>query len=220
LLYQPTDNYKNANKFNQKDKLIEYIRKNLDINLDIFIVNKKTDISKYESILDTNKLNNNNLANFPIRKTLASFKITSFLRKYNKDYLNIKISSQKVYLELGWGFNEKVYQEALKRELIETYPYYSIVSEVPRTIYYKGYPLGDGVYIRSDILITNRTTNKQILLELKADQASITSIKKARQQLSRYLSNNINQSENLKTGIVIIFPDKSGCQPMLKVIKN
>ena len=141
------------------------------------------------------------------KMNMASYRITAFIRSMDKIQRDVIISSKQVYNELGWGYNEKVFQEALKRELDEKG--YRIITEVPRTLYYKNYPLGDGVYVRTDMVVEtrNKGKNKKLILELKADQGSMFGLKKAKQQLIRYLSKNVNAGNR---GMVILFPDKPG----------
>lgn len=64
----------------------------------------------------------------------------------------------KVYNALGYGFLEKVYQNALVIELREAC--FEVDSELPVTVFYKGYNVGD---FRADLLV-----DKEIFLELKA----------------------------------------------------
>ena len=141
-----------------------------------------------------------------LKETIAAYKITMFIRTRDKIQRDVICASREVYKILGWGYNEKVFQESVKRELEEKG--YRIITEVPRTLTYKGFPLGDGVYVRTDMVVQSRNgPNKSIILELKVDQGSIGGVKKAKQQLIRYLSNNVNAG---KRGIVIIFPDRAG----------
>jgi GxxExxY protein len=141
------------------------------------------------------------------RKTMAAYKITAFIRISDKIQRDVITSSRMVYNELNWGYNEKVYQEGVKRELEEKG--YRVITEVPRTLTYKGFPLGDGVYVRTDMVIQtrNETNNKTMILELKADQGSQIGLKKAKQQLIRYLSSNVKAGHR---GMVILFPDRNG----------
>jgi GxxExxY protein len=137
----------------------------------------------------------------------AAFIITRSFRiiiaKFSRIAFICRNCAISAYKELSWGWQEKVCQEALKIELIERG--LRVKSEIPRTIIYKGQPLGDGVYSRTDVEVFDPISNTSILLELKADQASASTVKKARQQLARYMT---NLSYSPTYGMVIIFPDK------------
>ena len=143
------------------------------------------------------------------RQMIARAKIASLVRvsPYRLQLSDCKRLSKIVYQNLDWGWNEKVYQEALKYEL--TGAGYQVVSEIPQTIVYQGVELGDGINVRTDLLVTERISGRKLLLELKADMASPSSIRKAVQQCRRYL-----RMKKIPIGLVINFPDK----PNQKVI--
>jgi GxxExxY protein len=63
-----------------------------------------------------------------------------------------------VYNNLGMGFLEKCYEEALKIELSGTG--LSVETQVPITVYYKGQIIGE---YRADMIV-----EKRVLVELKA----------------------------------------------------
>ena len=101
------------------------------------------------------------------RETLASYTITKLVRvaSYRNMLLQCRHRARIVYKNLDWGWNEKVYQEALKYEL--GCVNYQVVSEIPQTIIYQGIELGDGINARTDLLVTHRDTGQRLLLELK-----------------------------------------------------
>lgn len=140
----------------------------------------------------------------PLREYYAALRITAFIRVQNQMMRDVEISAKEVYRVLGWGWNEKAFQEALKMELDDRG--YRVTSEIPHTIMYKGRPMGDGVNVRTDILVETRTTpTKQLLLELKADAATPASLLKAKQQCLRYL-----QLKGYPSGMVVNFPERAG----------
>lgn len=117
---------------------------------------------------------------------------------------SIEDSAQKVYRQLGWGWQESVYREALVRELGEN----GLIcqEEIPSPIYYNGYPLSN-VNCRLDILATEPKSKLEVIIELKADAATKMTMIKAYQQCLRYLNN------TKKTyGMVINFPEKNNRQ--------
>ena len=65
--------------------------------------------------------------------------------------------------------------------------------------------MGDGVNVRSDILVEDRTTGQQLLLELKAVPASNSTMEKAVQQCRRYL-----KLKKYPSGMVVNFPSGGG----------
>lgn len=136
---------------------------------------------------------------------IASIIITRFIRCYPKYKLikKIKECANNVYSELSHGWNEKVYQEALKIELSIMCPEINISSEVTNSISYKNKLLGDGVYIRNDIKIMDSKFNNLLLLELKSIVSNKSNIEKAVNQCKRYL-----RLVGMNVGLVINFPDK------------
>jgi GxxExxY protein len=152
------------------------------------------------------------------RKTLAAFTISKFIRVLSdqKTVRMVGEAVQTVYRELDWGWGEKVYQEALKIELdMLSNGQLQICSEIPHTIHYRGVSMGDGVNARTDILIRDRSTQKKMLLELKAISGEKSSINKGRQQCIRYL-----RMMKLPIGMVINFPDKQDSKPYITVVYN
>ena len=101
-------------------------------------------------------------------------------------------AAMAVHQELGNGFLEAVYQEALAKEFqLQSIPY---KREIPLKIYYKNEPL-DKYYI-ADFICYN-----EIIIELKA-LSSITSEHLG--QVLNYLS-----ATKLKLGLIINFGKKS-----------
>jgi GxxExxY protein len=137
------------------------------------------------------------------RRMMAMAKVFSIIQVsvYLKNLTDCKRLAKVVYQNLEWGWNEKVYQEALKYELGGIG--YQVVSEIPQTIVYRGVELGDGINVRTDLIVTDRNNGRQLLLELKADMASPVSLRKATQQCRRYL-----RMKKIPIGLVINFPDK------------
>ena len=139
------------------------------------------------------------------QQILAGHTIARLLRvsPYRHMLSVCRLRSTQVYQNLDWGWNEKVYQEALKHELLLAG--YQVVSEIPHTIIYQGVELGDGINARTDLLVTERTTGRRLLLELKADMASALGLRRAVQQCRRYL-----RMKQIPLGLVVNFPDKPG----------
>ena len=81
----------------------------------------------------------------------------------------------KVYNELGFGFLEKVYENALLIELkncgLES------VKQIPIEVYYQGYPVGN--YF-ADIIVNNK-----VIIEIKAGEGSLIEVHEL--QLINYL---------------------------------
>jgi len=96
----------------------------------------------------------------------------------------------KVYNTLGFGFLEKVYQRALIIELTETG--FEVDSELPVTVYYKGYNVGD---FRADLLV-----DKVIFLELKANEKLVPGDEN---QLINYL-----KATEIELGLLLNFGKK------------
>lgn len=107
-------------------------------------------------------------------------------------------ASKVVYKEMGWGWGESAYREALSLELEARG--YRCSQEVSVPIIYKGRELSH-VNCRIDILAY--LEEKGIIIELKADSASRMSMDRAWCQCQRYLRITGNH-----LGIVINFPDK------------
>jgi len=72
-------------------------------------------------------------------------------------------AARRVYLELGWGWREDAYREALARDLQELG--LTVAVEVAMPIYYKGTALSH-VSVRWDMVVEGC-----VLVELKAVQA-------------------------------------------------
>ncbi|MCK9237713.1 MAG: GxxExxY protein [Thiopseudomonas sp.] len=93
----------------------------------------------------------------------------------------------EVFRNLGAGFLEAVYQQALLRELREAG--LSAVPEQPINVYYKGEVVGE---YRADIIVENK-----VLLELKAQTALPPT---AEPQLLNYL-----KATEIKIGLLVNF---------------
>lgn len=93
----------------------------------------------------------------------------------------------KVYNTLGYGFLEKVYENALYYELINNGMVCS--KQVPITVYYEGIRFGD---YYADIVVEN-----DIILELKAAEAIA---EEHEHQLINYLI-----STNIEVGLLLNF---------------
>jgi GxxExxY protein len=112
-----------------------------------------------------------------------------------KIYNEMTRLSNSVYYELGWGWREDVYREALAYELRQAN--HLVEAEVTSPIVYKDRPL-QYVNFRIDLLVDRDT-----VLELKACTGDGRTIIKAHQQCLRYL-----KMKKLGFGMVIIFPEK------------
>lgn len=93
----------------------------------------------------------------------------------------------KVYNTLGYGFLEKVYENALYYELINNGMVCS--KQVPITVYYEGIRFGD---YYADIVVEN-----DIILELKAAEAIA---EEHEHQLINYL-----KATNIEVGLLLNF---------------
>jgi len=96
----------------------------------------------------------------------------------------------KVYNALGFDFLEKVYMNALIIELREAG--FEVESELPVTVYYKGYDVGD---FRADLLV-----DREIFLELKAIEKLVLSDEN---QLINYL-----KATEIEVGLLLNFGKK------------
>lgn len=106
----------------------------------------------------------------------------------NKDVTRVVIGAAfDVHNELGSGFNEKVYENALVHELQQLR--FGVQQQYPIPVYYKQQPVGNYV---ADLLV-----NKNVLCEIKAaDKVSI----QHEMQLVNYLA-----ATGLDTGLLINF---------------
>jgi GxxExxY protein len=100
----------------------------------------------------------------------------------------------KVYSTLGFGFLEKVYENALYHELINQGLFCQ--KQVPVTVYYQGFAVGD---YYADIIVENK-----IILELKAAE---TLVEEHELQLINYL-----KATNIEIGLLLNF----GKEPQIK----
>ena len=134
-----------------------------------------------------------NTSTEPFNLTRINRKIVYSFR-YSRTMTHIKALANNVYMELGPGYCESVYQEALIIELRNAG--YSVSSEISVPILYKGVALS-GHCDRLDIIV-----NGHIILELKAsmNEPSIEHMN----QLRRYF----NSFTHGKCGAVICFPNK------------
>jgi GxxExxY protein len=111
---------------------------------------------------------------------------------FKDESYNIIGAAMTVHNELGSGFLEAVYQEALEKEFItQCIPY---KREIPLSIYYKGELL-------SNKYIADFICYDKIVIELKA-VSSISSEHKA--QIINYL-----KATNMELGIIINFGESS-----------
>ena len=95
--------------------------------------------------------------------------------------------------ELGFHYKENIYQSALYLEM--NLKGYITQTEVIAPIIYKGYYLG---FERADIVVYNKEGKITNIMELKSQNARITS--KEINQLRKYLKN-----LNCETGILVNF---------------
>ena len=100
----------------------------------------------------------------------------------------------KVHSELGPGFNEKIYQNALKITLKEVELKYETEKEF--TVYFKNKKIG---HLRLDLIVENK-----VIVEIKALTGNIPEVFKY--QVLSYL-----KVSNLHTGLLVNFGNKS-CQ--------
>lgn len=151
------------------------------------------------------------------RQILASYVITRIMRAaaYRTILSKVREAAKTVYQTLDWGWNEKHYQEALKTELDGLAgQYWTICSEIPHTISYGGRPMGDGVNVRTDILLTQRRhPGRRIILELKAVSEGRSAMLKAVQQCKRYIT-----MLDIPVGMVINFPDRPSLRPKTQLV--
>jgi len=115
-----------------------------------------------------------------------------------------------VYVNLGPGYCEGVYQEALLFELRSKG--YKVSSEITVPIMYKGNPLSGNHSNRIDIVVQLQDGPK-IILELKATTGKIS--KEHIIQLKRYLKS----CKNCHWGVIINFPNKD-FKPNTSLVKK
>ena len=94
------------------------------------------------------------------------------------------------YNQLGYGFLEKVYENAISLELSSRG--FSISRQVPISVYYKGENVGD---FYADIIV-----NDKILLELKAAEDIVPA---HRNQVINYL-----KATRIEVGLLLNFGEK------------
>ena len=94
------------------------------------------------------------------------------------------------YNQLGYGFLEKVYENAISLELSSRG--FSISRQVPISVYYKGENVGD---FYADIIV-----NDKILLELKAAEDIVPA---HRNQIINYL-----KATRIEVGLLLNFGEK------------
>ena len=133
--------------------------------------------------------------------------------KYNLQELIdiIKNSCQNIYKQLGSGHNEKIYHKALKYELDCLY----ILNDIERHVNVTYLDSIGNVHnlesIRIDMYIFGKEYD--IILELKAISSVLS--EKENEQLQKYFRELKKEGKNIKTGIIINFP-----QPSNKESKN
>lgn len=114
----------------------------------------------------------------------------------------VKSAARDVYAELGWGWREEVYREALARELAPL----QVSCEVAMPVMYKGAPLSH-VSVRWDMLVGDC-----VLVELKAVKGQLSAV--ALRQCERY---NTDQSYLC---VAINFPDRAGARLQVQTHKT
>lgn len=125
-------------------------------------------------------------------------------KRIGKDLIRL---SRCVYSELGWGWREDVYREALAYELRQAG--YLVEAEVTSPVVYRGRPL-QYVNFRMDLLV-----DRDMVVELKACAGDGRTAVKAQQQCLRYL-----KMKNLGFGMIINFPEKENQQVFAKEVIN
>ena len=112
-------------------------------------------------------------------------------------------AADRVYAELGWGWGESTYREAMAVELQRRG--FRAQQEIVAPIMYRGQALSH-TSIRMDLVVRDR--RGCWLLELKAVAAATAAaaMAKACQQCARYRS----QVQQLRAAMVLVFPDKAG----------
>ena len=127
------------------------------------------------------------------------------MTNYKNDPLSYKVigCAMEVYKTLGPGLLEKIYQEALMKELeIQNI---KAEMEVPVSVVYKGFEIGEG--LRLDILVEG-----QLILELKSvEELSIVHYK----QLVSYL-----KLTDKKVGLLINFNVDDLMDGIHRVVNN
>ena len=106
----------------------------------------------------------------------------------------VRTLSTRVYAELGWGWREEVYREALARELADTG--LDVSCEQSGCIMYKGQALSH-VGIRMDLVVAGK-----VAVELKA---VVRLAPRHMRQCSRYVEN----VAGIEAGIIVNFPDRA-----------
>lgn len=129
-------------------------------------------------------------------RLIANFVVKRYLTRL---YLPIIEMGREVYRELGWGWQESVYREAMMIELRNKN--YKCSEEVYQAIPYKNGYLSN-VCGRIDILVDLGRFG--MIIELKSDSANKTSMTKACCQCQRYM-----RIMKYKYGLVINFPEKN-----------
>ena len=118
---------------------------------------------------------------------IGNYKHTDITSKIIKAYYN-------VYNKLGFGFLEKVYENALYQELMDQG--LSCRRQVPITVFYKGKTVGD---YYADIIVEGK-----IILELKAAESLA---EEHELQIINYL-----KATNIEIGLLLNF----GKEPQIK----
>jgi len=108
---------------------------------------------------------------------------------YKEEFYRIKQSCIKVRQTLGNGYLEKIYERALKIELIENG--FKVETQKPLEVHYKNQVIGDYFL---DLLV-----DEKIIIELKCCEKLIDF---HRAQLINYL-----KATDLKLGLLVNFPN-------------
>jgi GxxExxY protein len=139
----------------------------------------------------------------PLTDEEAAARVRAFCRRAWSLWC-MRRAADRVYTELGWGWRESTYREALAVELQQRG--FVVQQEIVAPIMYRGQPLSH-TNMKMDLVVRNRTGCW--LLELKVSAAAMAS---ARQQCVRYLAHapHHDQARKLRAAMVLVFPDKAG----------
>jgi len=122
----------------------------------------------------------------------------------------IKKIAIDVFKELGSGYEECIYQNAMEVNLRLEKIHYEGQRILP--VFYKGFNVGQS---KPDIVINDEKGNEKIVIELKAVASKLG--EKERTQLKKYLD-----TLKIKKGILINFPqttkDGPGKEPEFEVV--
>ncbi len=126
--------------------------------------------------------------NFNLRTILCYFKEMLF-----SDLVSVLLDVEKMYLEIGAGYTEAMYQNAVK--MIFQNHGYTVSSEMPVPYIWSEIPIGAGRY---DLVVSK--ANQSMIVELKATVNKCLKWNEIK-QLKNYMS-----QKNFNNGIIINFP--------------